>query len=180
MCQWSVFATIHQNHSLSFILFSNLLDKLIKPLQLGGVICEEDTKIFWESTKKLLPSCFGIIRKIRKKGFKDKATVEQVTEVLKILGKISTLEPLPSTDLFPSNLYPWVTYNGDEPNCDIQATLRDAISQGACDWFNHIMENNVQKETTDVCKLQHLIQVVQLVRSDLQRAIEFYDKLFQE
>lgn len=106
--------------------------------------------------------------------------MKQVTEVLKIFNYISLLEPLPNTDLFPVSLYPWITYQGEEPNCNIHETLNDAVAQGASDWLNHILENNKRPDETDLSKLQNLIQIIQLIRSDLQKAIEYYDKLFQE
>lgn len=160
-------------------MFSTLLEKLIKPLQ-KGVIVEDNVKLFWDATKKLLPSCFSIIRKIRKKNTKEKTVLKQVREVLKILNYLSTLEPPANLDLFSSVLYPWVTYSGDEPNRDILRTLNDAVSQGASDWLNHILENNSKQDESGIAKLQNLIQIIQLIRSDLQKAIEFYDKLFQE
>lgn len=100
-------------------------------------------------------------------------------EVLKILNYILILGPK-NIDLFPSNLYPWITFNGDGPNCDIQGALNDAITQGADDWLNYIVENNKETSGTALSRLQNLIQLVQLIRSDLQKAVEFYDKLFIE
>ncbi|XP_030758919.1 protein unc-13 homolog 4B isoform X2 [Sitophilus oryzae] len=176
LCAYSVYAGVHQNHPLSFTLFSKSLEKLVKPLQ-TETICEEEVKLFWEATKKLLPSCFSIIRKIRKKGTTEKAVMKQVIEVLKILNYIGILEPR-NIELFPSNLYPWVTFHGDGPNCDILGTLSDAVSQGANDWLNHLIENNRKPDESELARLQNLIQLIQLVRSDLQKAIEFYDKLF--
>lgn len=178
LCSYSVYAGVHQNHPLSFTLFSKLLEKLLKPLQ-TEVVSEEDMKLFWEATKKLLPSCFSIIRKIRKKTLNEKTIMKQVMEVLKILRIILALDPK-DVDLFPDNLYPWVTYHGDGPNCDIRGTLNDAISQGASDWLNHLLENNRRADDTGMARLQNLIEITQLVRSDLQKAIEYYDKLFLE
>jgi hypothetical protein len=46
--------------------------------------------------------------------------------------------------------------------------------------FSHILENN---STNDSCKeeqLDHLIRITQLVRTDLQKAIEFHDRIFQQ
>lgn len=83
-------------------------------------------------------------------------------------------------DLFPQNLYPWITFHGEEPNCDIQGTLQDAISKGASDWLNYLIENNKSRADTALARLQNFIELLQLVRSDLQKAIEFYDKLFIE
>lgn len=179
VCQFSVYAAVHQSHALNFTLFSNLLEKLIKPIQTNS-ICEEDVRIFWDGVKKLLPSCYSIIRKMRKKNVNEKTTMKQVIEVLKILFYIGSLEPLPNTDLFPSSSYPWISSKGDGPNCDIFSTLTDAVSQGANDWLNHILDNNKRTDDADVSKMQNLIQIIQLIRSDLQKAIEFYDKHFQE
>lgn len=178
VCQFSVFAAIHQSHALSFSLFSNLLERLVKPIQTNGV-CEEDVKIFWDGVKKLLPSCFATIRKIRRRNTNEKTTMKQVTEVLKIFNFIGTLEPLKSTDLFPIGLYPWLTRN-EGRKCDFFGTLMDAVSQGARDWLNYILENNKRTDESDVSRMQNLIQIIQLIRSDLQKAIEFYDKHFQE
>ncbi|EEZ97425.2 BAI1-associated protein 3-like Protein [Tribolium castaneum] len=174
LCQWSVYTSVHQNHQLSFSLFSKLLEKLAKPLR-----SEEDLKIFWDGAKKLLPSCFSVIRKIRKRDFKDKMTMQQLTEVLNILGNIKMMEMPADVDLFPNNMYPWVTFSEDTKR-DILTVVADAVQQGADDWFNHITENNVQQVENDVGRLQYLIQAIQLVKSDLQKALEFYDKLFQQ
>ncbi|KAJ3619664.1 hypothetical protein MTP99_005328 [Tenebrio molitor] len=179
MCQWSVYSSVHQSHPLSFTLFGKLLDKLVKPLQTTNGVSEEDVKIFWDGMKKLLPSCFAVIRKIRKKDFKDKMTVQQLTEVLNVFKVVQVLGAPGDLDLFPANLYPWVTYCEDQKR-GILTVVDDAVRQGADDWFNHITENNVQQDVADVGRLQYLIQAIQLVRSDLQKAIEFYDKLFQQ
>ncbi|XP_056643734.1 protein unc-13 homolog 4B isoform X2 [Diorhabda sublineata] len=179
VCQYCVFAGVHHNHALSFALFANLLDKLVKPIQTGGV-SEEDVKLFWDATKKLLPSSFAVIRKIRKKNVNEKTKMKQVTEVLKILRHVISLEPPPSLDLFPVVSYPWISYRGDEPNNDIASTLNDAVTQGANDWLNHILDNNKLPDVSDVTKMQNMIQIINLIRSDLQKSIEFYDKLFQE
>ncbi|XP_063906975.1 protein unc-13 homolog 4B isoform X3 [Zophobas morio] len=176
LCQLSVYACVHHNHPLSFTLFAKLVDKLVKPLQ-GGV-GEDEVKIFWDAVKKLLPSCFTVIRKIRKKDFKDKTTVQQLSEVLSILRNVTVLGIPQDMDLFPSGWYPWLSYC-DNCHRDVLGVVEDAVKQGAEDWFNHIIENNVQQDGGGG-KLQYLIQAIQLVRSDLQKALEFYDKLFQE
>lgn len=159
-------------------MFATLLDKLLKPLQ-KGTISEESVKLFWDATKKLLPSCYSIIKKIRKKDMKEKIVFKQVKEVLKILNHLSSLEPPANLDLFPSELYPWITSNR-EPNCDIFGMLNDAVTKGAKDWLNYTLENNKSADNSGLARLHNLLQIIQLVRSDLQKAIEFYDKLFHE
>lgn len=78
LCSYSVYAGIHQRHPLSFALFSKLLDQLLKPLQ-TEIVPEEDMKLFWDATRKLLPSCFSIIRKIRKKTTNEKTVMKQAS-----------------------------------------------------------------------------------------------------
>ncbi|XP_018323999.1 protein unc-13 homolog 4B isoform X2 [Agrilus planipennis] len=179
LSQFAVYSSIHRDHPLNFALFSNLIDKLIKPIQ-TMTVSEEEAKLFWDSVKRLLPSCFATIRKIRKKCPNEKATLKMIKEVLKILSQLITIDPPENFNLFPANLYGWLSYAGEGPNCDINATLRDAISQGASDWFNYILENNQTSDNSEEGKLQNMLKIIQLVRVDLQRAIEYYDRMFQE
>ncbi|XP_055524465.1 protein unc-13 homolog 4B isoform X3 [Wyeomyia smithii] len=178
--QWSVYASIHLDHLLSFSLFDGLLEKLIRPIQTKSV-SDEELKMFWEATKKLLPSCFSIIRKLRKKTAGDKLVVKMLTDVLNILSKISYLEPPMETELFPSQQYGWLRHADDaEVNWDIRAVLACAVSSGAEDWFNTIKEGHHVESGVDEDRLQNLIKIIQLIRSDIQRSIEYYDKIFQE
>lgn len=179
LAQWTVYTSVHRDHSLSFSVFSQLLDKIVKPLQLSTV-SEDDVRMFWDSTKKLLPSCFATIRKIRKRKVNERIAAQQLLEVLKIISKLSCLEPPEGTDLFPSNMYGWLTYQEEGPNWDIRGTLDDAVAKGARDWFNYILENNTKQDDTEEETLMYLNKIIQLVRTDLQKAVEFYDKMFQE
>lgn len=179
LCEWVAYATIHSNHALSFSLFSNLLDKLVKPIQTSS-LCEEDIKLFWTSTKKLLPSCFNTVRKIRKKTNNEKAAIKQLLDVLKILNKLSMLELPKDLDLFPAKSYGWMSDSNEEGTRDIPLVLKEAVTHSANDWFNHILENNARNDNTDDGKLQYLIRIIQLIKIDLQKAIEYYDKMFQE
>ncbi|XP_050679053.1 protein unc-13 homolog 4B isoform X2 [Leptidea sinapis] len=179
LAQWSVFCAVTPDHPLSFVLFNNLLDKLTKPLQ-SGLINEEDVKLFWDGAKKLLPTCYSHVRKLRKKTAGDKSVMKTLREVLKILFKLSALDVPETIDLFPANLYGWLRDNDDGSKLSIQEVLNQAAIQGAADWFVHILDNNECKDKTEDSRLQHLIRVIQLVRSDLQRAIEYFDRVFIE
>lgn len=96
LAQWSVFTAIHANHPLAFDLFDFLLDKVF-------VVSDDDIKLFWDSVRKLLPSCFAIIRKLRNNS--DKSCVKILTRVLSVVSKLALLKPPEGTDLFPSQLY---------------------------------------------------------------------------
>lgn len=178
LAQWSVYCALTVDHPLSFALFNMLLEKITKPLQ-SGLIKEEDVKLFWDGAKKLLPTCFGQIRKLRKKTAGDNTVMKTLREVMKILYKLSMLDIPDSVDLFPSNVYGWLRSN-DKGRLTIHEVLNQAAIQGASDWFVHILDNNECKDKTEDSRLQHLIRVIQLVRSDLQRAIEYHDRVFIE
>lgn len=74
----------------------------------------------------------------------------------------------------------WLTRNDDAPNWDIQGAIRDAVNSGTQEYLHHVNELHDGEGGQDDEKLQTIIKVTQLVRSDLQRGIEFYDKIFQE
>ncbi|XP_045499382.1 protein unc-13 homolog 4B isoform X2 [Colias croceus] len=179
LAQWLVFCAVTVDHPLSFALFNNLLEKIAKPLQ-SGLVNEEDVKLFWDGTKKLLPTCYSHIRKLRKKTAGDKTVMKTLREVLRILYKLSSLDVPETIDLFPVNLYGWLKEKGDGSILTISDVLNQAAIQGAADWFVHILDNNECKDKTEDSRLQHLIRVIQLVRSDLQRAIEYFDRVFVE
>ncbi|XP_034829314.1 protein unc-13 homolog 4B isoform X2 [Maniola hyperantus] len=179
LAQWVVFCAITTDHPLSFALFNGLLDKVTKPLQ-SGLANEEDVKLFWDGAKKLLPTCYSHIRKLRKKTAGDKTVMKTLREVLKILHKLSVLDVPESIDLFPANLYGWLRDKDDGSKLTLHEVLNQAVIQGASDWFVHILDNNECKDKSEEARLQHLIRVIQLVRSDLQRAVEYFDRVFVE
>lgn len=78
-------------------------------------------------------------------------------------------------------MYHWLTFS-ESTKRDLLSVIDDAVTHGADDWFNHIIENNIQNNSQDddIARLRYLIQAIQLIRSDLQKALEFYDKLFQK
>ncbi|KAK9693959.1 C2 domain [Popillia japonica] len=157
LSQWIVYTNIHKTHPLSYDLFASILEKLVKPVQ-TGLLSEEDQKLFWNATHRLLPSCYAMIRKIRKTNFKEKNALKQISRVLSILGTICVLD---SSE-------------------NIHKDLVEAIRKGAKDWFDHLLENNTVEDDSDDAKLKCLVKIVQLVRTDLQKAVEYYDKMFQE
>ncbi|XP_049534834.1 protein unc-13 homolog 4B-like isoform X3 [Anopheles darlingi] len=180
--QWSVFTAIHQDHPLSFVLFDGLLEKLVRPIQTHSVSAEE-LKSFWEATKKLLPSCFSVIRKLRKRNTGDKLTLKTLTDVLNIIAKVALLEPPEGTDLFPVHQYGWIRRSAgenDEPNWDIREALASAVVSGAEDFFGGIKEGHFLQTGTDEDRLQNMIKIIQLVRSDVQKGKEYYDKTFKD
>lgn len=107
LSQWSAYTTVHLNYPLAFEVFDTLLDK-IKEFFFNTPSVElstEQSKLFWDGAKKLLPSCFSIIRNINKKMSSDKDPLRMLKEVLSILSKLVALQPPSDTDLFPKKMY---------------------------------------------------------------------------
>lgn len=185
LAQWSAFTTIHANHALSFKLFENLLEKLLRLLN-SAELSVDDRKMFWEGVKKLLPSCFSIIRNIRKKTSSDKNCMKMLTESLSILSVIGAQKPPSDTDLFPKKVYGWLNHglnkasSVDFKTLDIRTVTEEAIRSGAQDYLFQINEIRDVHQENDEENLQNIIKITQLVRADLQRGVEFYDRLFSE
>ncbi|XP_063220892.1 protein unc-13 homolog 4B isoform X3 [Bacillus rossius redtenbacheri] len=172
LARWVEFAGVHSEHPLSFAVFPPLLERLAKALH------KDEDKLFWETAKKLMPSCMNAIRKIRKLTPSDKHTLLQLSSVLSILSHLSALKPPEGFDLFPKSVFGWLDTPEDQPNCDIYGTVAAAVRQGAEDWFCSAASTNNVESANDESALSGLIKLVQLVRCDLQRAIDFHDKLF--
>lgn len=63
---------------------------------------------------------------------------------------------------------------------DIYTVVEEAIRSGAQDHLFSINEIRDMNKDNDEENLQNVIKVTQLVRADLTRGLEFYDKLFKE
>lgn len=180
LAQWSAYTSIHSNHALCFKLFENLLDKLMRFLN-SAEPNVDDRKMFWEGVRKLLPSCFSIIRNIRKKTSSDKNSIKMLTDSLSILSVIATQTPPKDADLFPKKVYGWLNKaNVNMKTIDIYGVVEEAIRSGAQDYLFQINEIRDVHQDNDEENLQNIIKVTQLVRADLQRGLEFYDRLFSE
>lgn len=180
LSQWSAYTTIHANHALSFKLFENLLEKLSRFINVVE-LNPEDKKMFWEGVKKLLPSCFSVIKNIRKKTSSDKNCIKMVNEALSILSIIASMSPPKDAELFSKKIYGWLNKtNVNIKTIDIYGVVEEAIRSGAQDYLFQINEIRDVHQENDEENLQNIIKVTQLVRADLQRGLEFYDKMFKE
>lgn len=105
--QWSAYTTVHVNYLLAFEVFVQLLDRMKQAFNTSPTreSLTEQSKLVWEGAKKLLPSCFSIIRNINKKVSSDKDPLKMLKEVLSILSKLAAMQPPSDTDLFPKKMY---------------------------------------------------------------------------
>nr|XP_018917133.1 PREDICTED: protein unc-13 homolog 4B isoform X1 [Bemisia tabaci] len=177
LARWIEFTWIHIDHPLSFTVFAELSSSILQPL-LSGLLSEEEIKFFWDAAKKLLPSCLNNIRRLRKSSPGDEHSTKQLTAILSTLSNLASLEVPKDMDLLPKSVYGWLT--PETPSNDIKSALNDAIVQGAVDWFLHTTEANKPEDSTDEAKLKNLIKIVLSLKSDLQRAMDHHEKIFQQ
>ncbi|VVC40707.1 Hypothetical protein CINCED_3A013301 [Cinara cedri] len=174
--QWIEFINAHAlSPVVNFKVFSDVLDSLVKPITMGQ-LSNEELKMFWQSAKKLLPFCYNSIRTIRKKSPDDEQLLIQIEHVLNILRNLLVFELPNDMDLFPSDIYGWLL--PCEHTRDIRSTLHDAVVQGAVDWHVHILENNKPEDFTEEGQMKLQLKIIQLLKLDLQKAVEFHNKLF--
>ncbi|XP_033214634.1 protein unc-13 homolog 4B isoform X2 [Belonocnema kinseyi] len=176
LAQWVEFSRVHQEHPLSFTVFNKIVLELLRPVE-SGLFSSDETKLFWEATKRLIYSCFNCIRKIRKFPVEGTGALHQLSAILGILSSVSTLKVPKEVDLFPAKMYSWFP-EPDGTEISILQALDYTVSQGGSEWFDFIMGNNSLEGNSDEEALQFHIKVIQLIRADLQRAIENHDKIF--
>ncbi|XP_014272983.1 protein unc-13 homolog 4B isoform X1 [Halyomorpha halys] len=176
MARWLEFIRFHSGQPFCYSLFLKVLDKIIQPLK-NGLYSDEEVKLFWESTKRILPLFFQHIRKLRKLSQDDNNFIEGLTSILKILSLISSLNVPDNFELFPKTSFGWLS----ESSCseqDIVPILKETIKQSAAEWYDHILENNKPEDFSNEKVLQQAVKVIQLVRNDIQKGIEIFDKHF--
>ncbi|XP_043272734.1 protein unc-13 homolog 4B isoform X3 [Venturia canescens] len=176
LSQWVEYSRIHQKHPLHFAVFNKLAIELLRPLE-SGLFSNDEVILFWDATRKLLHSCFNSIRKIRKLTDGDKNSMAQMSAVLGIISSVSTLQVPEDFDLFPTKMYAWFP-EPDGPKPDVLQALEFTVIQGGAEWWDHILQNNTPESDTDEDAIKLHIKIIQLVRADLQRAAEVYDRMF--
>ncbi|XP_014616448.1 PREDICTED: BAI1-associated protein 3-like isoform X4 [Polistes canadensis] len=176
LAQWIEYARIHQEHPLNFMVFNKIIVDLLRPMD-NGLFSTDETKLFWDATRKILYSCLNSIRKIRRLVLGDKNAMTQLSAILGILSSISTLKIPEDFDLFPAKMYSWFP-EPDGTKLDVFQGLENTVIQGCAEWYEHIKSNTTPETDSDEDVLRFQIKIIQLIRADLQRSIDHYDKLF--
>ncbi|KAK9497100.1 hypothetical protein O3M35_004477 [Rhynocoris fuscipes] len=173
MTQWVEFTNLHINNPINFNLFKDIIIDIKEPL-LNGLYSEDEIRLFWNGLKKLLPSIFLKIRKLRKYT-NDKTILNELDSMLKVISTVSSIDS-DGIELFPKTSFGWLQTT--EQSNDIVFNLKLAIKQSALEWFEQILENNKSNDISNDSKLKYAVKILQLIRGDLQKAIELFDKIF--
>ncbi|KAF5296761.1 hypothetical protein FQR65_LT10162 [Abscondita terminalis] len=107
------------------------------------------------------------------KHFKLPSTTE---EEVKYFGTFPKNYFLHAIAYYENSSYPWLDLNDED--CSIVTVLKSSVIKGAKEWLQFILERTEKQNNTDDETLVYFHKIVQLIRTDLQRAVE-YDKMFQ-
>ncbi|XP_057330186.1 protein unc-13 homolog 4B isoform X3 [Microplitis mediator] len=176
LAQWVEYSRIHQQHPLHFSVFNKVAVELLRPLE-NCLFSKDEEKLFWDATRKIIYSCLNSIRKIRRLSPGDKNVMTQMGAILGILSSISSLRIPEDFELFPTKMFGWFP-EPDDTKVDVMKALEYSVIQGGAEWFDHILNNNTPESDSDDDALKYQIKVIQLIRADLQRAMEIYDRMF--
>ncbi|KAJ8682333.1 hypothetical protein QAD02_018125, partial [Eretmocerus hayati] len=174
-------AAIQREHQLSFEALQLLVEKIVEGMKEDEKLREnqEFCDLFWQSTKKALHSALGTLRKIRRLPADKDSTLKQILAIIRIVSSLSSLEIPEEVDLFPAKLYPWFPQEIlDDNKVSVLQAMEFAVIRGAAEWFDYILSNNNSGNDSDEAALRYHIKVIQLIRLDLQRAMELHEKLF--
>ncbi|GLH12147.1 Protein unc-13 homolog 4B, partial [Gryllus bimaculatus] len=163
LVKWVEYCNVHEDNPLSFEVFSELLEKLLPPLQ-SSMFDREKEILFWEAAKSLIPSCFNGIKRLHL-----------------VLSYLRCVHLPEGFELFPSSMYGWFLPLEDNINCDVAAATKCAIVKGTEEWYNDIIENNINTNNSSrEIRLNHIITIIKNAMKNLHLATDVYDKIFQE
>ncbi|XP_065220608.1 protein unc-13 homolog 4B-like isoform X2 [Planococcus citri] len=176
IAKWVEYVNIHQNKQINFGVLANLSSLLVKSMK-DQLLTDTEVKHFWNAARKVLPSCYNNIRKIRKSTPSDKAVLAQLDAILSIIQDLTSCSVPSDFNLFPPESYAWVA---TIDNLTVKSVLHEAVVHGACDWFEYLVNHNRPESNTEDAQLKYLVKVAQLIGLDLDGARKFHEMLFKE
>ncbi|XP_055623750.1 protein unc-13 homolog 4B-like isoform X2 [Toxorhynchites rutilus septentrionalis] len=179
LIHWNAYTSIHVTYPISFTLFENLLNKICI-LVSKDCVSGDDLKRFWGGVKKLLPSCFAVIIKLRKRIAGDKDILKTVTSVLNILVRVDSIRETCDIELFSPEDYEHFKHKIEHnPSISIREMTLLAVRAGAKCWFDQSVTNSIKSTFSDEEKLHNFILLIQLLQNDIKRASTYYNAPFK-
>ncbi|XP_055524424.1 protein unc-13 homolog 4B-like [Wyeomyia smithii] len=175
---WSAYTTVHATYRIAFSLFENLLNKICIFIKSNNVK-QDDLKTFWSGVRDILPSCFAVIMKLRKRIAGDKDIVKTVISVLNILSLVDSIRETCDINLFSVQDYEHFNYQLQQnPHITIHDITVLAIQKGAKLWFHEAITKMALVTLLDEEKLSNCIGLIQILQSDIMRASSYYNEPF--
>lgn len=175
LIQWIVYTEIHhQGHKIALEAFTEIVNVLKVNIQNNNVSCDE-SEMFWKWTCLLLPSCLDIIRNLRGNGGNVDA-FEQLKSALSLLSKLAEFEAPQDLEMFPREYYEWLRKT-DKMN--IQSAVEQTIIAAANDNFDVFADGEALKSSNPCEKVTHCIEVVETIKSEIERLTSETNELFK-
>lgn len=174
LIKWTVYTEMQQKkeHCFSTELFYEMLSILEDPI-LTNKLTFEDTEKFWESTCRLLPSYLDFIRNARE----NLGAPECLKSSLKLLDKLEKFKAPQNFDMFPREYYGWLRKN-DKMN--IHSAVKQALITSANEYFDAFIDSETLKSDDPERKVKHCIDVIEIVKFDIERWDGSTNLLFKE
>lgn len=177
LVHWSAFTKVHVDHALPLGIFKQLLVTLLDYIN-SSEINSEETQMFWDGVKLLLPSCFSVIRNIPTERTEMNDII--LTDSLSILSLIAKISPPNEYDLFPKVVYGWLFKSHEDlTQINIHAAIKEAIRSRARDFSFEISEYRNVHRQDDMENLQNVMKVIQTIEADLENGQKYYRNLFK-
>lgn len=176
---WNAYTTVHTSYPIAFSLFEGLMNKIYAYIS-SNAVDSDDLRKFWIGAKKILPSCFAVIIKLRKRIAGDNDIVKTVTSVLHMLTKLERIRNTCDIDLFNPGDYEYFKHKIEQnPQIQISEVTLLAVRTGARIWFDQAVKDVMKPNSSNEEKLNNSIKLIQLLLSDIKRASTYYKATFQ-
>ncbi|XP_062536587.1 protein unc-13 homolog 4B-like isoform X3 [Armigeres subalbatus] len=176
---WNAYTAVHTTYPIAFGLFEGLLNKIYTYVN-SDAIAGDDLRRFWIGVKKILPSCFAVIIKLRKRIAGDNDIVKTVTSVLHMLTKLESIRNTCDIDLFYPGDYEYFKHKIEQnPQITISEVTLLAVRTGARIWFDQAVKDTIKFDSSNEERLKNSIKLIQLLLSDIKRASTYYMSTFQ-
>ena len=84
LARWCELATVHQEFPLNFEVFRELAQELHSCVK-SAMYSDEETRLFWEATGKVLHSGLNALRKIRRLSIEKEEVMSQLAAILRLV-----------------------------------------------------------------------------------------------
>ncbi|XP_065216233.1 protein unc-13 homolog 4B-like [Planococcus citri] len=168
--KWAAYIDVIDSESVNFDTFDILLDDLLLTCDINSTT-KQKKRYFWNAVKKLMPLCYEHVKNFRKAGLNEKETFGKLYAILSILHNISNCKIPANLNLFPSELYTWIE---NTKRLTFQTVLHEAVVQGACEWFEFLVNDNSPGNDSDEAKLTQMNKVAEAVVQDLEDGMDFH------
>lgn len=170
LIKWTVYSELQENEQLiSHEKLDRTLHKRERP-SMFHILEDNEKKIFWRSTSRLLTPCLDFIRDLRtKRDAHDE--LKSTLYTLRMMIKFKTSE---DSRIFTRLDHGWL---GAIYRVDILYTVEQILTTSSNDHFDASVDYEVLESNDPEQKINHCIELVKMTRADVEQ-LSYQDSLF--